>query len=66
VKPATSASKGANPAASSAVELVLVVHARTATNRSLWLICSNQLSRRRFQRHLVAKNPLSTGFLDRR
>ena len=31
---------------------------------SLWLICSNQLSRPTFRR--LANEPLSTGFVDRR
>jgi len=63
---ATSASKGASSAASFAVELVPVAHARIATNRSLWLICSSQPSRRCSHRHPVANNPPSTGLVDRR
>ena len=64
VPPATLASKDASSAASFAAALGPVVHARTVTNRSLWLICSNQLSRPTLRR--LANEPLSTGFVDRR
>jgi hypothetical protein len=47
-----------------AVELGPVVHARIATNRLLLQICSNQPFRPCFRR--FAKDPLSTGLVDRR
>jgi hypothetical protein len=66
VTPGTLATKDANRAASFADELALADHARIATNRSLLLICSNQLPRRSFRRHPLVNNLLSTGFVDRR
>jgi hypothetical protein len=61
---ATSATKGASRAASFAVELGLVVHAHIATNQLLLQICSNQPFQPCFRR--LAKDPLSTGLVDRR
>ena len=61
---AISVTRDANNAASFAVELVPVVPARIVTSRSLWLICSNQLSRPTSRQ--LAKDLLSTGFVDRR
>jgi hypothetical protein len=61
---ATSATKDASRAASFAVELGPVVHAHIATNRLLSQICSNQPFRPCFRR--LAKDPLSTGLVDRR
>jgi hypothetical protein len=61
---ATSATKDASRATFFAVELGPAAHAHIATNRLRLQICSNQPFRAYFRR--LAKDPLSTGLVDRR